>query len=296
MNMDVFKKDQSHLDALLLVGDVEDLDILVDYITDKGEGRIALDTASCRRLLISKELGEYSDSDRYLIGHEIKLFAGNTLSNAYRDMRGSVDFGSVLDKLLPDATHTVAYNEVVRDVATKLKVSCNKTTPIPVMEDGILRKILSDSFEKMTPEERAAVLQELNVTSLYGLKPAAAAAAIGAGKAGGFATYKIAVIVAHAVAKFLTGKGLSFAAGAMITRSVSIALGPVGWIFTGLWTVADMVSPAYRVTVPCVVQIAYMRQKALAKIYSTTCKSCNAMNSIEAKFCVECGAKMETAA
>lgn len=78
---------------------------------------------------------------------------------------------------------------------------------------------------------------------------------------GGFAAYKIAVIVANAIARALLGRGLSLAANAALTKWMSIFAGPIGWAVTVLWTVFDIAGPAYRVTIPCVVQIAYMRAK-----------------------------------
>ncbi|MFC2611353.1 MAG: hypothetical protein ACFNYA_07650, partial [Capnocytophaga granulosa] len=80
-------------------------------------------------------------------------------------------------------------------------------------------------------------------------------------RVGGFGTYKMAVIVANAVARSLLGRGLSFAGNATLTRTLGVALGPIGWIVTGLWTLLDIASPAYRVTIPCVIQVAYMRLK-----------------------------------
>lgn len=56
---------------------------------------------------------------------------------------------------------------------------------------------------------RKTLLEELNVSDLSLLKPVATAALIGAGKLAGFAAYKIALIVANAVAKAILDRGLS---------------------------------------------------------------------------------------
>lgn len=81
-------------------------------------------------------------------------------------------------------------------------------------------------------------------------------------KLGGFASYKVAVIVANAVARALLGRGLSFAANAALTRWIGVFAGPIGWAVTIAWTALDIAGPAYRVTIPAVIQIAYMRVKA----------------------------------
>lgn len=296
MSLDFLSK-PNDLVALLQVSDAEDIHVLVDYITDKGKGRIALASDVCAKLTTAKEMGRYDRSDLVDIGYEIRRFGGNTLTNLYRDARWAL-FGhtnpisSVLDKVLPDSSPAVDYDEVVRDVASNLKVNFNKNDTLLIIEDGILRKLLKDSFEKMSPEERKTVLDELGVTDLSLLAPAATAATLLAGKMAGFATYKIALMVANAVAKALLGKGLSFAGNAMLTRSLSVVLGPVGWVVAGLWTIADMASPAYRVTMPCVVQIAYMRQKAIMKASAVICPKCEETNAKGSKFCSGCGAPL----
>ena len=291
MNTD-FVAQPNNLESLLYVCDVEDIDILVDYITDKGEGRITLADDVCKRLVGCKNAREYSVSDRRLISFEIRRFGGNTLTNWYRETRNDIEVGSLLDKILPDTKYTVGYDEVVRDVANHLKVSVNAANDVPTMEDGILRKLLAQTFESMTPEERQSVLDELNIKDLSVLKPLASGALIAGGKMAGFVTYKMALIVANAIAKAILGRGLSLAANRLLTRALSTVLGPIGWILTGLWTIADMASPAYRVTVPCVVQVAYMRQKALVAAYAANCPHCDAPNQKESKFCSECGQPM----
>lgn len=288
MNEEFIKKPGS-LSLLLAQADVADLDILVDYITDNGEGRISLNNDVCARLVKCKERQIYTEEDRSRIGREMRAFGGNTLTNVYRDVRSSFTFGSLLDKVLPDVDAAISYDEVVKDVASHLKVPFDKNEDVLVVENGILRKILRDSFERMSPDEREAVLKELNVADLGMLAPAASAALIVAGRAGGFATYKLALVVANAVSKALLGRGLPLVVNAAAARTIGLVLGPIGLVVTGLWTLADMASPAYRVTVPCVVQIAYMRQKAIVEASSSACAVCGARNDRTARFCNECG-------
>jgi uncharacterized protein YaaW (UPF0174 family) len=236
----------SNLNQLLQNADTDDLDVLVDYLTDKGEGRVALDGDVCKRLVACKKASAYSFDDRDLIATEIRLFGGNTLVNMFRRVG-------------------VSYDEVVRDVASNLKVRFTKATPLVSVENDILVKILQRAVEKMSDAERDELLKALDMKNLVGAGPAAVTAAIAAMRAGGFATYKLAAVVANSVAKFLIGRGLTFAGNATLMRALGAAMGPIGWAVTALWTVADLGSPAYRVTLPCVVQIAYMRQKAIAK-------------------------------
>lgn len=232
------------LSNVLKNADVEDLDVLTDYITDKGEGRLALDGDVCKRLISCKQTGHYTQADRELMEKEIRAFGGNSIANLFRGGEG------------------IKYGELVSDVGTHLKVNFAKKAPAESIEVAILQKIFTDSVARMSEVERKQVLAELNIGELSGLGPAQLATAIGASRLAGFATYRMAVIVANGISKALLGKGLTLAANAGLTRVIALATGPIGWVITGLWTIADLASPAYRVTVPCVIQVAYMRLKA----------------------------------
>ncbi len=114
----------------------------------------------------------------------------------------------------------------------------------------------------MSPEQLKEAVESLNLpTGKNYTKEAVMIALQVAIKQSGFFAYKAAVIIANAVARALIGRGLTFAANATLARTISIFAGPIGWVVTGLWTLVDIAGPAYRVTIPAVIQIAYMRLK-----------------------------------
>jgi uncharacterized protein YaaW (UPF0174 family) len=82
-------------------------------------------------------------------------------------------------------------------------------------------------------------------------------------RAGGFKSYQLTLIIVNAVLKAIIGRGLSLAGNATLMRTMSILTGPIGWAITGAWTAVDIASPAYRVTIPAVIQVAALRQKHL---------------------------------
>jgi uncharacterized protein YaaW (UPF0174 family) len=282
------------LGVILADADSADLDILVDYITDRGAGRLTLDTAMCRILVNAKEKQHYGPTERALIAQEILEFGGNTLSNALRKARG-LFAGSFMDSLLPSAAPTVAYSEIVRDVASHLSVKMPAVSAVADVELVIVRKILGKAVEKMSEEEKQTIADELGLGSLP-TGPGALAVMIQTARLGGFATYKIATIVAHAVAKAILGRGLGFGASALVTKGVSVALGPIGWAITAVWTLADLSSPAYRVTVPAVIQIAYMRNKIIARNSYASCSSCGTVIERSANFCPNCASPQKEVA
>lgn len=221
----------------------EDLKVLVDYIT--------LDKSGSPRL--TESLTGTDEYKRYYPHHlnmmigsitdELQRFGGNTFANILRG-------------------HGVPYRAILTDVCKKMKVNFNKTSSVEVIESCLLQHILIKSLEDMSDADMKTLMDELKIKKTGINKQIMIAAIQLAVRKGGFASYKIAVIVANAVARALFGRGLSLTANAMLTRCIGIFAGPIGWAVTIAWTALDIAGPAYRVTIPAVIQIAYMRVKA----------------------------------
>ena len=145
-----------------------------------------------------------------------------------------------------------------------MKVSFNKNSSVETIEMCLLQSVLLKTMEDMSDSDLKNLIEELDIRTTSFTKQAMMAAVQSAIRIGGFTSYKIAVIVANAVARALLGRGLSFAANAALTRWIGVFAGPVGWAVTIAWTALDIAGPAYRVTIPSVIQIAYMRVKANA--------------------------------
>lgn len=266
------KANALELEELLAVAETADLDVLTDYLTDNGAGRLMLDDSVCRTLVACKKETRYEVSHRELIAKEIRLFGGNTLMNFVRG-KG------------------VPYSEILRDVATHVGVKFAQGDDDAIIERAVLEYLLKRAWGEMLEEEHLQMTQDLGLGVMKG--PAALAALLTAFNAGGFTSYRLALIVANSVARAVIGRGLPMAANTVVARTLGVALGPIGWVVTGLWSIADLASPAYRVTVPCVVQIAYMRQKGIA---TATCPTCGKVNETSARFCSECGTSLNAQA
>lgn len=251
--------------------DSDDLSILVDHITDKGEGRLSLSSNVCKKLSEARVAGDFSAEIRALIAEELQRFGGNSLINLVRGGTG------------------VAYSEITRDVADHIKAKFATKAECADVEMAILLKVLEQAYEQMTEDEKKKLFEEFgSFYKVEGVGPASMASLIAAIKLSGFGFYKLAAVVANAVARALLGRGLNFGTAALMMKGISVFSGPVGWALTAIWTAFDLASPAYRVTVPCVIQIAYMRQKKL----SQRCMTCSAPLQLGAKFCAECGARV----
>lgn len=154
----------------------------------------------------------------------------------------------------------VLYKEVLCDVCDKMKVNYNKSSSVKRIEENLLMKILQTTLEKMTPEELKKLAIEMGLKNVEEFNPQKITAAfIYMFNLGGFTSYKITLIIVNAVMRALFGHGLKLAANAALARWVSILTGSVGVAITSIWTLIDIAGPAYRVTIPAVIQIAYLR-------------------------------------
>jgi uncharacterized protein YaaW (UPF0174 family) len=220
----------------------EDLDVLVQIITKNKNGNDRF----TEELTTSERFKQHNPDHRQywdLIAAEIQCFGANTFATMLRGGEG------------------ILYKEVLTDACDKMKVNYNYDAPVEVIEMNLLMKILTDSMEKMTPEELETLVKELDLKTTNFTKQAVITAVQAGIRLSGFAAYKMAVIVANAIAKAIIGRGLSLAVNAGLTRSMAILAGPIGWVITALWTALDIVGPAYRITIPCVVQVAFLRAK-----------------------------------
>ncbi len=212
----------------------EELEVLVDLIKDNG---------SLTQLLTgyAKYIDNYPNHRAYvdLIQSEI------------------IDFGYNSLKIFADRS----YKEVVKKVCKKMNVY-DSSDDMYEMENKILGKVFHDSLNEMSEKDKKAIIKDLNFKGLK-LKDLE-----GRGgylifaklfKAGGFGSYKMSVIVANSLARMVTGKGLSLAVNAGLTRALSIFAGPLA-IAMAVWTVVDIAGPAYRVVSKAVPYIAALRK------------------------------------
>jgi uncharacterized protein YaaW (UPF0174 family) len=225
----------------------EDLKPLVEYILK----------ASTTESLSGKELYKAHSPNhrRYpgLILDEIRLFGGNSFVNLFR-------------------SEGPEYHEVVKDVASKFGVKEVDSFDLVQLEEELIQKILRDALKKAEGQERAdmeAILKEagLGKGDLSALLSGASLLTLLGARAAGVVTYQLSAIIASAMAKQLLGYGITLAAGgaasAALSRGLAVFMGPIGWILTGIWTAIDLAGPAFRVTVPCVLHIAMLRQKMM---------------------------------
>ncbi|MBS9425684.1 DUF3944 domain-containing protein [Photorhabdus caribbeanensis] len=198
---------------------------------------------------------QYPNHSKYweAIATEIQCFGGNTFATILRGGKG------------------VLYKEILCDVCDKLKVNYNKDSETVTIENNLLMKIMTDALSSMSTEQIRELGGELGIKNTSGLTSQALTAGFQAiFKAGGFKSYQLTAIIVNQVMKALIGRGLSFAANGTLMRTISVLAGPIGWAITGTWTAIDIGSAAYRITIPAVIQVAFLRSQQSARIADET--------------------------
>ena len=213
----------------------------------------------------------YPDHRKYsdLIADELRAFGGQTFVNVFRG-------------------GGPPYYEIVCDVARRIKAPFRKGQEIADVEASILATILEKAFEKMSEAEKLIVLQDLQKSNKSWIGGVSAMAFQKLFQAGGFASYKLMLIVTNGLVTQVLGRGLPFVVNTALTRVMGIAVGPIGWALTALLTLIQVGGPSYKVTIPSVAYVAMLR----AKQKMVCCGECGAVLGQIFAFCPECGAKM----
>ena len=167
------------------------------------------------------------------IVEELQRFGGNTAANILRG-------------------HGVRYREILEDVCKQLKVNYNKSNSTELIETYLLQKFLIMSIDKMSEEDVHHLSSMLSKETLKNQ--------IGLLKAGSPLFLRLTtMLIANLAKKYGLKQAGAMAARFAGSRVFAVLSGPVGWVLTGLWTAFDIAGPAYRVTIPCVLTIAYLR-------------------------------------
>ncbi|WP_416261056.1 YaaW family protein [Gibbsiella quercinecans] len=166
--------------------------------------------------------------------------------------------------ILTEGGQGVLYREILCDVCDKLDVNYNKNSTTESIELNLLMKVLEKSLDNMTPDELAMLSKNMQL-DLTSPTPQLILIAIQAAiRTSSVAALELATTLAASVITALGGIatwGTVFVA----SRALSVLAGPVGLALSSAWMLSDIAGPAYRVTIPACIVIAWLRQKNLTK-------------------------------
>lgn len=212
---------------LLLNADKGDIDLLIDYVTNTGKFGFSMSDSVKAVLQDAKHQDIPDEETLRLLVRELQHFGGNTFVNLFR-------------------RNGVSYSEIVDDVASHLKMKVLAAASVEEKEALIIDCVFTSSWKKMSDDERRQILRGMGISASVSLD---------------IPVWQKAALVANGLAQTTAGKVLPLIAGLGIGRVLGVLTGPVGLAITGLYTAYDISSPAFRVTLPCVVQIAWIRLK-----------------------------------
>lgn len=247
MSKELNLKDVIHKSALVSLEDVKPLASYLKY-----EGDLSSSADSCEKL------ADY-----------LRKMGSNDIANLFRN--NFIDYKTVVydvaERLGADKEQNIS-RDMMGILFPNIPLNFFKKTyskedfSVEQWEERIIIKLFADTLDKLSIEEKRQLFESMGITDAdipFG-KSGVLLAQIALKQFGGFAVYKTTLIVANMVSRALIGKGLTFAANAALTKSLSMALGPIGWAITGLWLAVDIAGPAFRKTVPSVIHVAMLRQ------------------------------------
>ncbi|HED4593356.1 DUF3944 domain-containing protein [Campylobacter jejuni] len=240
------------------------LDNLVSILTKDENGKTRTTESLTDKDLYKQHCPNHS---KYLdlILEELQTFGGNTLANT---VRGAGIF----------------YKEILCDVADKLKVKYDKSANVENIEKAILLNSFNESLKNLSENDLREIVKDFSIDiSTYTIESISNAIA----KTDNLRLlYQIAMLVVKAIANKVTINTAIFTTSSLIAGSsligsgaVSGALGsaatflgsrvagtlagPIGMIISSIWMIIDIAGPAFRVTVPAVIYIAFLRRQFL---------------------------------
>lgn len=252
------KGDTALLDLLSSVPATE-LAPLVDHLTDAGQGRVTLPAAIKELLLEAKARGIYSPLTLKLLIREIQQFGGNTVVNLVR-------------------RSGVSYAEIVQDALKHFEVPGYAEMSLERQELAVVAARLARVWPELDKAGRDEYLAEL--------KPAS-------GRSGDLPDLQAAVLaggrVSSAIARRLARRAYTpFDVVGTVKKSLlgsALASLPKAAIAAATTSAADA---AYRVTIPCVLHVASLRQMRAAA-EQPDCPQCGVAVAKDARFCGDCG-------
>ncbi|MFH7828254.1 YaaW family protein [Kluyvera chengduensis] len=224
----------------------EELQLLVSIlITDPRDG----DTRWTESLTSTPEYRLLAPEHRrywQLIAAEFQRYGANTLVSLIRLGQG------------------VTYREILEDVCDKLNVNYNLKSTTETIELCLLMKVLEKSLDQMTPEELATFSRNMQLDLTNPTPQLILMAVQAAIRTSSLAALELATVLSASVITSLGGIA-TWGTVVVASRVLSVIAGPVAIALSSAWMISDIAGPAYRVTIPACIIVAWLRQQRLSR-------------------------------
>lgn len=224
----------------------EELQLLVSILTtDPRDG----DTRWTESLTSTPEYRLLAPEHRrywQLIAAELQRYGANTLVSLMRLGQG------------------VTYREILGDVCDKLDVNYNLKSTTETIELCLLMKVLEKSLDQMTPEELATFSRNMQLDLTNPTPQLILMAVQAAIRTSSLAALELATVLSASVITSLGGIA-TWGTVLVASRALSVIAGPVAIVLSSAWMISDIAGPAYRVTIPACIIVAWLRQQRLSR-------------------------------
>jgi uncharacterized protein YaaW (UPF0174 family) len=236
---------------LLRRADHTDLAALVAFITDGGAGRLTLPAVVREVLLKAKDEQVFLDGELRLLVRELQLFGGNSLRNVARG--GGVSYRQIAADVLSHISGEVAAED----------------EPTQQIELRVLAAIVSRLWSEADASGKRSIAEKLDIPAkeitpdldqvLEAVRQGGIAAIDAALLADGFEKLSLRRVV-DSVSKQVASAARKPPVG-LLAAVAARALPITAAAATAGWGAQQLAGEAYRITLPCVVRIASIRQK-----------------------------------
>ncbi|XQS16416.1 DUF3944 domain-containing protein [Citrobacter telavivensis] len=181
-----------------------------------------------------------------LIAAELQRYGANTLVSMARLGRG------------------ITYREILGDVCDKLDVNYNPGSTTETIELCLLMKVLEKSLDQMTPDELEALSRTMQLDLTSPTPQLILIAVQAAIRTSSLAALELATMLSASIISSLGGIA-TWGTVVVASRALSVLAGPVAIALSSVWMISDIAGPAYRVTIPACIIIAWLRQQHLSR-------------------------------
>lgn len=181
-----------------------------------------------------------------LIAAELQRYGANTLISLVRLGQG------------------VTYREILGDVCDKLNVNYNAKSSTETIELALLMKVLEKSLDQMTPDALAAFSRSMQLDVTNPTPQLIIMAVQAAIRTSSLAALELATVLSASVITSLGGIA-TWGTVMVASRTLSVIAGPVAIALSSAWMISDITGPAYRVTIPACIIVAWLRQQHISR-------------------------------
>lgn len=184
--------------------------------------------------------------------------------------------GAIANELLCDGTNSIvmawnsgqpdSYDDVLWRVCKCMKADVSREDSVVAKEHGLLLKLCSDAISQMSEEELREIADKAGISEKSLNKQMITAAIMFAIRKNPRIFAKVVIFIARRILLFIAGRGAAKAGVGVVERVLGVVTGPVGWVALTAWTMWDLATPAMRVCIPAVVQVAIMRMESTPRL------------------------------